>query len=84
VGRHPQVKRIVAGHVHRAATGLVGGCAVFVCPSSYVQLALDLSEDASLMLVREPPGLGLHVAVDGELTSHVQPIGDYGPPFRLY
>jgi Icc protein len=83
VARHPQVKRIVAGHVHRAATGVAGGCAVFVCPSSYVQLALDLTEDASLMLVREPPGFGLHVAIDGELTSHVQPIGDFGPPFRL-
>jgi Icc protein len=83
VARHPQVARIVAGHVHRAATGMAGGCAVFVCPSSYVQLVLDLTEDASLMLVREPPGFGIHVAIDGELTSHVQPIGDYGPPFRL-
>jgi Icc protein len=83
VARHPQVQRIVAGHVHRAATGVAGGCAVFVCPSSYVQLVLDLTEDASLMLVREPPGFGLHVAIDGELTSHVQPIGDYGAPFRL-
>jgi hypothetical protein len=59
-----------AGHVHRAATGLVGDCAVFVCPSSHVQLALDLTEDASLMLVREPPGFGPRVAIDG-------------PPFRL-
>jgi 3',5'-cyclic-AMP phosphodiesterase len=83
VARHPQVKRIVAGHVHRAATGVAGGCAVFVCPSSYIQLVLDLTQDASLMLVREPPGFGLHVAVDGELSSHVQPIGDFGPPFRL-
>ena len=47
---------------------------MFVCPSSYVQLALDLTEDASLMLVREPPGFGPHVAIDG---------GDRGPPFRL-
>jgi hypothetical protein len=43
---------------------------VFVCPSSYVQLALDLTEDASLMLVREPPGFGPRVAIGG-------------PPFRL-
>jgi 3',5'-cyclic-AMP phosphodiesterase len=83
VAGHPQVKQIVAGHVHRAATGVAGGCAVFVCPSSYIQLVLDLSQDASLALVREPPGFGLHVAVDGELSSHVQPIGDFGPPFRL-
>jgi 3',5'-cyclic-AMP phosphodiesterase len=83
VARHPQVKRIVSGHVHRAAAGMAGGCAVFVCPSSYIQLALDFADDASLALVREPPGLGLHVALDGEITSHVLPIGDFGPPFRL-
>ena len=55
-------------HVHRAATGLIGGCAVFACPGSYVQLALDLTEDASQLLVREPPGCGPH---------------ECGPPFRL-
>ena len=83
VTRHGQVTRIVAGHVHRTATGIAGDCAVFACPSSYVQLGLDLSESASLTLVREPPGFGLHVAIDGELTSHVLPIGDFGPPFRV-
>jgi hypothetical protein len=34
--------------------------------------------------VREPPCFGLHVTLDDELISHVVPIGDYGPPFRLY
>ena len=42
---NPQVKRIVAGHVHRGATGGIGGCPVFVCASSYLQLALDLRAD---------------------------------------
>jgi 3',5'-cyclic-AMP phosphodiesterase len=81
---NPQVKRIVTGHVHRGATGAIGGCPVFVCPSSYLQLALDLRPDSEIALVREPPCFGLHVTLDDELTSHVVPIGDYGPPFRLY
>lgn len=81
---NPQVKRIVAGHVHRGAVGGVGGCPVFVCPSSYLQLALDLGPDSEIALVREPPCIGLHVTLDDELISHVVPIGDYGPPFRLY
>jgi Icc protein len=81
---NPQVKRIVAGHVHRGATGGLGGCPIFVCPSSYLQLALDLGPDSEIALVREPPALGLHVTVGDELISHVVPIGDYGPPFRLY
>jgi 3',5'-cyclic-AMP phosphodiesterase len=84
IAANPQVKRIVAGHVHRGATGGIGGCPIFVCPSSYLQLALDLGPDSEIALVREPPCLGLHVTVDDELVSHVVPIGDYGPPFRLY
>jgi 3',5'-cyclic AMP phosphodiesterase CpdA len=84
IAAHPQVMRIVAGHVHRGATGGVGGCPVFVCPSSYLQLALDLRPDSEIALVREPPCFGLHVTLDDELISHVVPIGDHGPPFRLY
>jgi 3',5'-cyclic-AMP phosphodiesterase len=84
ISANPQVKRIVAGHVHRGATGGLGGCAVFVCPSSYLQLALDVRPGSEIALVREPPCFGLHVALDDELISHVVPIGDYGPPFRLY
>jgi hypothetical protein len=53
---------------------------VFVCPSTYWQLALDFSPDARLAIVREPPAIGLHVVADGTVSSHVQPVGDYGPP----
>jgi Icc protein len=81
VARNPQVKRIVAGHIHRTATGALGGCPVFVCPSSYLQLVLDLGPASEIALIREPPGFALHVGVDGGLTSHVLPIGDYGKPF---
>jgi 3',5'-cyclic-AMP phosphodiesterase len=84
VAANPQVKRIVSGHVHRGATGALNGCPVFVCASSYLQLALDLGGDSEIALVREPPVLGLHATVGAELISHVVPIGDYGPPFRLY
>lgn len=83
VGRNPQVRRIVAGHVHRTAIGALGGCAVLVCPSSYLQLVLDLGPSSEIALVREPPGFALHVLLDDELVSHVLPIGDYGPPFRI-
>ena len=84
IAANPQVKRIVSGHVHRGATGGLGGCPIFVCPSSYLQLALDLGPDSEIALVREPPAFGLHVTLGDELISHVVPIGDYGPPFRLY
>jgi 3',5'-cyclic-AMP phosphodiesterase len=84
VAANPQVQRIVSGHVHRGATGAIGRCPVFVCASSYLQLALRLGGDSEIALVREPPVLGLHATVGAELISHVVPIGDYGSPFRLY
>jgi 3',5'-cyclic-AMP phosphodiesterase len=75
---NPQVKAIVAGHVHRAIAASCGDRPVFVCPSTYMQLALDFTPGARLAIVREPPAVGMHVALDGTVTSHVQPIGDYG------
>jgi Icc protein len=83
LARHRQVEAVVAGHVHRAITASSGGCPVFVCPSSYMQLALDFSPDAQLAIVREPRAIGLHVAVDGTVSSHVLPIGDYGAPIPV-
>jgi 3',5'-cyclic AMP phosphodiesterase CpdA len=77
VARNPQVKRIVAGHFHRAIAGALGGCGVFVCPSSYLQLDLGSGFSGRVVLTQEPAGFALHVAVGGELTSHVQPVGDH-------
>jgi 3',5'-cyclic AMP phosphodiesterase CpdA len=75
VGAFPHVGRVVTGHVHRAVVGTLGGCAVFACPSTHLQVALDLREPVRLTLVPGPPGFGLHIAVAGELVSHVQPVG---------
>ena len=63
--------------------GALGGCPVFACASSYLQLVLDLRPASEIFLVREPPVFGLHVMVGADLISHVVPIGDHGPPFRL-
>jgi Icc protein len=77
VAAHPQVRRIVAGHVHRTVLGSVAGCQVFACPSTWIQGLLDFGHPDRLALVAEPPGFALHAAVAGELVSHVQPIGDW-------
>jgi 3',5'-cyclic-AMP phosphodiesterase len=74
VERHAQVRRIVAGHVHRPITGDLAGCAVLAAPSTYMQARLDL-HSAELQLVPEPAGFVLHVLRDdGELVSHVQTV----------
>jgi 3',5'-cyclic-AMP phosphodiesterase len=77
IAAFPHVGRVVTGHVHRAVVGTLGGCAVFACPSTHLQVALDLREPVRLKVVSEPPGFGLHVAVAGELVSHVVAVGEW-------
>ena len=70
----PQVRAIIAGHVHRAAFGTLGGRGVVTSPSVHLQARLELGR-GGVTLVPEPPAFAVHVLVDGELVSHVQPVG---------
>jgi 3',5'-cyclic-AMP phosphodiesterase len=72
--RHPQVQRLVAGHVHRAIAAELAGRAVLAVPSTYVQARLNFCS-GEIELVAEPPGFAVHALLDGELASHVQPVG---------
>jgi Icc protein len=74
VERHSQVRRLVAGHVHRTITGGLAGRVVLTVPSTYVQGRLDFDSD-ELRLAAEPAGFAVHAVVDGELVSHIQPVG---------
>jgi 3',5'-cyclic-AMP phosphodiesterase len=71
--RHPQVRRLVAGHVHRTMAGELAGRAVLAVPSTYVQTRLSFNSE-EIECAAEPPGFAVHAALDGELASHVQPV----------
>jgi 3',5'-cyclic AMP phosphodiesterase CpdA len=73
VARHSQVRRIAAGHIHRVIAGEAGGRPVLVAPSTYVQTGLDL-EPGEIRDTADPPGFVVHLLIDGELTSHLQPL----------
>jgi 3',5'-cyclic-AMP phosphodiesterase len=73
IERHRQVRRLVAGHVHRTLTGDLAGRAVLTVPSTYVQARLNFDSD-EIELAADPAGFALHTVVDGELISHVQPV----------
>jgi 3',5'-cyclic-AMP phosphodiesterase len=73
VTRHPQVRRIVAGHMHCTIAGELGGRAVLAAPSTYMQARLDLCSEG-LQLVPDPIGFAVHVLRDGELISHIQTV----------
>jgi Icc protein len=71
--RSPQVLRLVCGHTHRAAFATIGGCGVFSCPGVHLTAALEIGAPG-YRVVAEPPAFALHVALEGAVTTHVQPI----------
>jgi 3',5'-cyclic-AMP phosphodiesterase len=73
--RRPQVRRVVAGHVHRACFGLLGGCGAFACPSTHLQVRWNPS-GPEIALEPAPPSYALHtVLAGGDVVTLVQPVG---------
>ena len=73
VAAHPEVRRIVAGHVHRAVYAELAGRSVLAAPSTYVQALLDLGGE-EIRFSDDPAGFVVHALLDGELVSHIQPV----------
>jgi len=71
IERHPQVRRLVAGHMHRTISGALAGRTVLAAPSTYVQARLDFSSH-DLQFTTEPPAFAVHAVLDGEVLSHVR------------
>jgi 3',5'-cyclic-AMP phosphodiesterase len=71
LARHPQVARVIAGHVHRVMVAELAGRAVLSVPSTYLQAELTFVP-ARIGMSPDPPGFAIHALRDGALTSHVQ------------
>jgi 3',5'-cyclic-AMP phosphodiesterase len=70
----PQVRAVVAGHVHRTAAGTCGGKPVYTCTAAYWQAKLELFTD-EIDASPEPAAMLVHVLLPGgDLVTHVQPI----------
>ena len=69
----PQVRRVVAGHVHRGAFDVLGGCGVVACPSTNLQTRLQIRAEG-YDIGNDPPAILVHALLGGELTTHVQPL----------
>lgn len=80
VARHPQVERVLCGHVHRPVSLRWAGTMASICPSLAHQVTLDLGPDGPAAFIAAPPALQLHLWVSGQgLVSHTLYPGDYGP-----
>jgi 3',5'-cyclic-AMP phosphodiesterase len=78
VARHPQLRAIAGGHLHRTAASGLAGCPVLSAPSTYFQALPTFhprdfaGEDFGNV---GAPGFALHVLLDGELSSQVELLG---------
>ena len=85
IARHPQVERLLCGHIHRPIQVRFAGTLASTCPSPAHQVALDLSPDARSAFRMEPPGFQLHAWQEGfGVVSHTAYIGDFAGPFPFF
>lgn len=79
VAEHPQIERIVCGHVHRPMVIRWNGTVVTTAPATAHQVALNLLDGTPTAWIMEPPACHLHYwREDSGLVTHHSYIGDYG------
>ncbi len=89
LAKHPQVIRVLAGHVHRPMTASFGGTIAFAGPTTCYPFGLDTGEERVLSITHEPPAVAVHLWLDDAspngagLITHVQPIGQWAAPIEL-
>ncbi len=70
IARHPQVRALMCGHVHRHVQTVWQGALVSVCPSTAFQAQLKLGPGKFEASPDEPPGYQLHYWDQHNLVTH--------------
>ncbi len=82
IARHPEVRRILCGHVHRPVTTGLGHAIASIAPSVAHQVVLDLDPAGPSAFVMEPPAFQIHhVNGAGGIVSHTAYVETYPGPF---
>ncbi len=78
VRRHPQVERVICGHVHRPIDLGWGGAVATVAPSIAFQMTLALAQETPSSFVVEPPALPIFLwRPDTGIIGHMSVIGNF-------
>jgi 3',5'-cyclic-AMP phosphodiesterase len=85
ISRHPNVERVLCGHVHRPVHTRFGGTIASIAPSTAHQVVLDLSADAPSAWVMEPGAFALHCWQAGTgVVSHHAYVEQFDGPYPFF
>ena len=86
VARHPNVERILCGHLHRAIDVRFGGTIASTAPGPAHQVCLDLDPDAVSAWTLEPPSFRVHAWNPRErrLVTHLAASGAFEGPYPFF
>ena len=85
VARHPNVERVICGHLHRSIQVRFGGTIASTVPAPAHQVSLDLSPQAASTWMLEPPGFAIHALPRGaRMVSHLAASGAFEGPFPFH
>ncbi|HEY4441758.1 MAG TPA: phosphodiesterase [Candidatus Elarobacter sp.] len=73
IAGHPQVVRLIAGHIHRAAEVPFGGSVASTAPSTAHQLVVDRAPSGAYVVRVEQPAFALHRWNGRTLTTTIVP-----------
>jgi 3',5'-cyclic AMP phosphodiesterase CpdA len=88
IARHPRVRLVATGHVHRATLTTFAGIPCTICPAPNHAVDLDLGHLRRPSFRIEPPAFHLHVWFPdqgaGHLVTHQVPIGEFDGPHPFF
>ena len=77
---HPQIRQIIAGHVHRTVFGAAGGIPVALFKSPCHQMPMMLTGNDEHLSVDEPGAYGLILLQEGQVIVHTEDFTLTPPP----
>src|SRR5271169_496273 len=88
IERHPRVRLIATGHIHRPALTMFAGVPTTICPSPNHAVDLDLEHLREPSFKVEPPAFHLHCWFPngefGSVVTHQVPIGQFDGPHPFF